>query len=404
MPGEGLEARLLAFPPAVRGEYKAGFCSHVDDWGRLVYDPQYWPWMWDLHERGELDRYTFPADHVLPDGTEVKAGETRERDPMTSMLICLLIKRLAGIHTIVDDLPNGSVYLNPDRPNAPGNWTPTQPDWRTGAGLERWLDLIAFHQRLGFATDLVYCDTYAEVENGVYRGWLRAVKARGLADRSFHTHAWESSGKDQTWTTRQNWRAGEIAVEELGADAQIAVHMDSAPPGRCTVASFLGVAPVGEPAPESKTPPKVSHTFIEKDEASPHYGKTMNYWIEADDPSGGSEVDAMRACPFTVIKTQMPLDGAFNQHYRERQLECWDRYAPPGTWVPSLKRPVTGPDWFRGIRRILFVVFEPGVPYVRFRGLTDDAGVRDVQAYFDGIGVTNQGCLWADPNALADAA
>lgn len=355
--------------PASRLPIRAGFCSHDDAEGRCVFDGEYFPYFWALMEQGDQT-----------------ASET--------FYSTLAIKRAAGMTHVVVDPPDGNVYGE--------NWIPSLPNWMSpDAFMAHFLPMVKAIVNAGFVPVLYYYAGGQGDAPAIYDGRLEQLatltRDAGLADVALHVWAWESFGRSRECTARQNWDAWSLLRRVLGPHAYLVGHVDSSDPCRFSWASYLGDG-------YEKDTPAGAIWRDYHDPARPGIGE----YVEADDPSlqwDNREPDSMLHCQLDVLFTQTPLPSNGpdqpNQDAKDRQVEGWDRYAPPGTWIPSLNRAVTGPDWFgpghrtpmAALDRMVMCIWEPSIPYGYIRGMFGSEHVRDVAKWADGIGVRDQGCL-----------
>lgn len=363
--------------PDSRLPIRAGFCSHYDGAGRVVFDGEYFAYFWDLAERGDA-------------GARAWFEET------------LALKRAAGITHVVCDPPDGTVYGS--------NWIPSLPNWMAPANFEaHFIPMVEATIAAGLVPVLYYYGGGQGDAPAIYDGRLERlasiVRDHGLADLCIHLWAWESFGRSRECTAKQNVDAWELLRRVLGPSAYLAGHVDSSDPCRFSWASYLGDG-------YEKDTPAGAVWRDYHDPARPGLGE----FVEADDPSLAFDVrepDAMMYCPLDVFFSQTPLPHSGpdqpDQAAKDRQVEGWDRYAPPGTWIPALNREVAGPDWFgsshgrkqygAALDRVVLCLWEPSIPYGFIRGMFGTEHVVDVMEWADSIGLENQGCLPAVPAA-----
>jgi hypothetical protein len=354
--------------PESRLPIRAGFCSHYDSKGRVVFDCQYFPYLWNLMEHGD-------------------------QEARKDFYDTLAIKRAAGITHVVTDAPDGTVY--------DADWVDSLPNWMAPQEFQsHFIPMVRAIVAEGFVPVQYYFGGGQADAPAIYDGRLRELCVlfkQEFGDISLHVWSWESFGRSRECTARQNWDAWHLMRAVLGSNAYLVGHVDSSDPCRFTWASYLG------DGPESGTPQGCTW----RDYRDPHRPGIGEY-VEHDDPSlayNVREPDAMLHCPLDILFTQTPLpNGGPNQPdqaAKDRQIEGWDRYAAPGTFIPLLNRNVTGPDWFHvgyrkpvaALDRMIMCLWEPSIPYGFIRFWFGPPHVRDVKAWADSVGLEHQGCL-----------
>lgn len=338
--------------PAPRLPIRASFCSSWDRKNRMVFDPQYFPYLWWRWK-------------VMND-TDARDDFYAELDR----------KWRHGVTHVVLDPPDGTRY---DR-----DWMPSLPNWMNDGDLDpQFIAMCNEILSLGFV-GVFYCygggqTDAVHIYDGQLRRMARRIKAEGWVPRLVINWAWESFGRDPECTAKQNSDAWQLLWDELGPDCMLAEHVGSKSPQRFTWASF----PV---EPDDPT---------RGDEAGAHY------------TGGGKYVKVF----FGQLEAfgRGPKDGA----WEARMIEGLDRYLPTGTPMPIVgkgrfrrdpddnghidDRPMAiGPYWFGGDRPVgpmVYCDWEPAIPFDGIRGnVTQDIIVRHAQEA-DGLSITSQGCL-----------
>ncbi|MEO8481085.1 MAG: hypothetical protein ABI634_02675 [Acidobacteriota bacterium] len=324
-----------------------------------MFDAQYFPYFWDKHLKGE--RVDDGAGHLV--------------DPLDELRACLDIKGRAGITDVVCDLPDGTVY--------DADWITSQPDWTHGdiepfRAMVRWLLAQGFRPIIYILTgeaadaELLY--------NGVFRLLVRSLKE--FADIARWMWAWETVGAGSPIRAKANHDAIVIMDEELGPNACLGWHSNSAPPGRCTIASALGPVhdELGNPTPQ---PPR--------SKLKPTDPET---WIEDDDPTEGEESAWATKAERRVARRGFWFHQGPPEWDRARWIEFLDRFLREGTPIPSLGRGAAGPDWFVDDVRPELCAGEPdGIPFKFIRGGKTAADIASFAAQMDADGIRSQGCL-----------
>jgi hypothetical protein len=337
----------------------AGFCSHHDAEGRVVFDAQYFPYFWARH----------------------LAGDPAALGTLTS---CLEIKRAAGMRHVVADLPDGTVYDQ--------DWIQTQPDWSHGdiepfRAMCRWLVSEGFHPII-----VILTGERVDVPK-IYDGTLERL-TRDLIefrDLAVWQWGWETVGAIAPIRTKENVDAWTVLDRVLGPTAVIGVHTDSAGPGRMTFASALG--PVHDP--DGHVLPQPPRSRLKPDDPET--------WIQDDDPTDGDEAGAWT----TPIGRRIAARGVWlhqgpDPFDYDRWLEFVDRALPPGTMIPAVGRAVIGPHWL-GAAGLELCAHEPdGIPFEFIRHRKTDADVRAFYARLCTYGTRSCGCLPSAPLASSE--
>lgn len=212
-------------------------------------------------------------------------------------------------------------------------------------------------------------DDDADGQAAVYDGRMRAMAEAlvSVADElGGVVPAWETAG---AWSARAQADAGQLLHDMLGVRG-VPIILHGRDNERCTGASFRGYGTQAQiPAGMIWIP----------DPKKPGYGS----FVESDDPSRGDEAGwwyVPGADKYTDFFWES-RHGSDGPSYSDgnadpdggtwlgRCVECWERFAPPGTHMPALGRDVrtpdmhgrTAPDWFAAPRaggRVRFTPFE----------------------------------------------
>lgn len=329
---------------------RAGFCSHRDRQGRVVFDAQYFPWAWD-HDRDAF-------------------YET------------LGLKRDAGITHVVCDPPDGTVYDADwiDESGGLPRWMPEQ----SADGFAQFLAMVAEVIRVGLRP-VIYCYGGGQGDApAIYDGRLvrmcEAFRQAGLADVAWFLWAWESYGITHECTAKQNSDAWEAMWRALGGSSvrpHLAGHIDG------QSQRFTWSPNPWEddcPIPRSETAEIEAWFAPGGDKLSAHFHQLVY-------GSGGPARD-----------------------WQARFIEGCDRFFSTGYPLPAIGtgewfrddradvRPVAiGPDWFGRPRpapldRVELVLWE-STAFGYIRNEVSDETIRAKAEAVDALGVHSQGEL-----------
>ncbi len=332
-------------PPVTdKSMIRANFCGHLDQEGRIVFDPVYF--------------------------CSIYITEAARR-------ACYAVKRRMGLNAIVLQVPDGNAYG--------GYWTEPVAEWpdipvhaRTPHVIPDWRQQMDVFKALvdevlseGFLP-LVFLTTGNDLETlGLHDGELRrkAKVFAGYGKKAWFSGGWEMTGSQTpTITTRQVNDMLRILHEELGDGALLFVH--GADWERCTAASYRGNDPNNRP---------------------PGCVWMNGTWVEADDPSRGGEIDwwytpeALWCLAWFWQSRHGGAGPSFNDDqelrgWRARAIECQIRFLARNKRPPAMDVTEPGaPDWMqsRDHVRPIFCVFELE-PYEYIRALCDSARVQHV--------------------------
>lgn len=326
---------------------RAGFCSHKDSEGHVVYDHEYFAYLWDLWKVQGDDA----AGRLL--------NQTID------------IKRAAGMTFASAVCPDSGAYFADGH-----NWIKRTPNW-LDAPSEQYFPMLRYLQSRGLnpvaylfgggANDQPKIYQSAS-QHGSLRWWVRAFKDAGLLDRTWLLWAWESFGVNgddgrAENTAKQNCDAWQAMWDE--GCRHIAGHVQ--PGFRLTF--YPKPWEDDSPVPESDT------------------GEIEAWFVPGGDKVGNF-----------FSQYQPRVDKA---ELQQQVREHLDRLLPTGAPLPYLKdakaeHAAGGPDWMgrpRAAGRMVYTAWEPGVPVKYIRGEMSDAEVRENYETLKGVGVEHFGCM-----------
>jgi hypothetical protein len=226
----------------------------------------------------------------------------------------------------------------------------------------------------------------------------------------FVSLGWELAG---SWRSKQICRAAALARRCLGPSAVIALHSDDKERG--TGASYHGAHEKGTPISAGFVH-KPTAEWIEVDERTGKVTVFDGFILEDDDPAQGDEPGwwycaGADEIDLYLLETRHGREGpSFTlgdpkdaKTWLGRGIECWERFAPPNTFMPALGRMVRtpdvhghiAPDWFGDPRRKRgrprFSIYET-VPYEYSRDECSDDQVLAVNRRLGQFGLVDFGC------------
>jgi len=368
------------WPTIDAGPIMASYCSHRDGEGAVVFDPIYFGVGFDEFDADDLEQ-------------------------------CLVVKRSLGITDVVLAIAGGY----------PGYMNGRSFDWR--ADPARLHACAVWMLDRGFRPIIYVCTADGGTEREIFDGTMRHVceALADLADHAWYSLGWEvDKDRGGAFTAGQQSEGLLVMRRALGDRACLCWHGQ---PNRTTPASYYGSD--YHDKPRTSTPIRWVGT-------PPRDGA----WIDADDPSEGSEqgafyVEGSGFAEIDVILFQTDhgangpsyvtggpgLDQFQQPRWWGRTIECLDRFLPAGTPMPGAtgyrriddagvlhvhpgvagardSAGYTPPDWFRQPRRRgrpRWVLYET-VPYEFARGGCSGEAVARCTREGRSFGAEHQGC------------
>jgi hypothetical protein len=367
-----------AWPTHASGPIAASYCSHHDQ-NEVVFDPVFFGVYWQRGDTATLER-------------------------------CLSVKRRLHVTDVVIAVAgNYADYLGGEA-----------FDWRANPG--KLHDLAVWLLDRGFRPIIFVSTADLGTEIEIYDGTMARVcgALTDLVDSAWYCIGWEvNKDRGGAWTAGQASDALLVCRQALGDKAKLIWHGQ---PTRTTPASYYGNDYHNRP--HSTTPLR-------------WVGATDNgAWIDADDPSDGSEMGAFYVedsgfAEIDIVFYQTDhgangpsyvtggpgLDEFGQPRWWARAIECLERFLPPGTPMPGAAgfqvRDESGhvckhagqagapnsvgyvsPDWFAAPRRrgrVTWVLFET-VCYEFIRGECSDTAVVECTHDARGFGCGHFGC------------
>src|SRR5215471_12408250 len=382
----GVGFQVGPWPRVDAGPVNASYCSHRDHEGSVCFDPIYFGVYWDRGDVAELEA-------------------------------CLQVKRDLGLTDVVIAVQGGyGSYLGGATFDFRSD--PTQLRALAGWLLDR-----------GFRPLIYVCTADGGTEKEIYDGTMARI-CGALAD--LVEHAWFSIGwevdrdRGGAFTAGQASDALLVCRQALGDKALLVWHGQ---PNRTTPASYWGSDYHHQPTPGYQ--PEIGVRWV----GDPV--KNDGAWIDADDPSNGSEQGAFfvegsgfaeidmvffqtdhgSAGP-SYVSGDPGLDQFGQPQWWGRTLECLDRFLPAGTPMPGAagyqrydgagvlhihpgvsgardSAAYTPPDWFHEPRRrgrVRWCLFET-VPYEYMRDQCSDDAVMRCTEEGRSFGCIDHGCV-----------
>lgn len=368
-----------SYPPADREDICASYCSHRDQRNEVVFDPVYFGKLWDIGDRERIDG-------------------------------CLEIKRFMGVNTVMIAVQG-----------AYGDYLGGGFDFKTRPQV--FADLCLYIIEAGFTPICMVgtADSGTHVE--IYDGTMSRI-CQALAP--YADKCWFCAGYEQDldrgggYNTRQMDDALLLMRDILGTEALLMIWLQ---PNRCTPADYWGSDKNHKPSAPDWNPTEL---YWKTSDSNPNEGA----WLEKDGPydgdeqgayyrSGGLEIDGIfyqtdHGSNGPSYTSGGPgLDAHGQPRYKDRLIECADRFLPRGVPMPGAKGHIDGsgithtsdvcpstpaPDWFASGRergRPLFIVGET-VPYEYIRNQCSDEAVRECVKLCESIGLPLAGCYQED--------
>lgn len=317
------------------------------------------------------------------------------------------VKRQAGINTILLSVwYRYDPYTELTRKQRPEGVGYKPRDLSGTAGLKELANIIREADEAGLRS-VVYLASGEgatpplNVYNGDLRRICRHMVAEGLNEKIIAALDWETAGGDRSWSVKAQADGLKIIREELGPKATILLHGDQTM--RFTPASFLGEGPL------SRTPEGGAWLLDESGKLDPATGLPNGFYIEADDPTRGSEMGAWDCYGFKEVdiygyQTEHgPRGPSFSDGliggWLDRLIEGAERFLPDGVvnFHGDLVRtkPLPGadrvaPDWFSGKKRVILWGLET-IAFEKAREQVTDARVMRVDELVTKVGVAH-GC------------